>query len=150
MQHITFTRLFNTILNVKLIITLLAIYLQSTLFSFRNIGNHIWKSSASTVFSRARSTLLYSAFNSCCIIGVAESKLCEIFDCVFPSSRSGQCNRNTNTLIEIDGGVGLQNAESLLKAGADVLVAGSSVFKSENPLDTISRMKAIGKDVFQA
>ncbi len=58
--------------------------------------------------------------------------------------------RNTNTLIEIDGGVGLQNAESLLKAGADVLVAGSSVFKSENPLDTISRMKAIGKDVFQA
>lgn len=58
--------------------------------------------------------------------------------------------RNTNTLIEIDGGVGLQNAESLLKAGADVLVAGSSVFKSENPLDTISRMKAIGKDVFLA
>jgi len=58
--------------------------------------------------------------------------------------------RNTSTLIEIDGGVGLQNAESLLKAGADVLVAGSSVFKSENPLDTISRMKAIGKDVFQA
>ncbi len=58
--------------------------------------------------------------------------------------------RNSNALIEIDGGVGLQNAESLLKAGADVLVAGSSVFKSENPLDTISRMKAIGKDVFQA
>lgn len=52
--------------------------------------------------------------------------------------------RNTKTLIEIDGGVGLQNAEELLKAGANVLVAGSAVFKSENPLDTISRMKGIG------
>jgi len=51
--------------------------------------------------------------------------------------------RNTKTLIEIDGGVGLQNAEALLKAGANVLVAGSAVFKSENPIDTISRMKAI-------
>ena len=51
--------------------------------------------------------------------------------------------RNTKTLIEIDGGVGLQNAEELLKAGANVLVAGSAVFKSENPLDTISRMKGI-------
>ena len=38
--------------------------------------------------------------------------------------------RNLDTLIEIDGGVGLQNAEEILKAGADVLVAGSSVFKS--------------------
>ena len=52
--------------------------------------------------------------------------------------------RNTKTLIEIDGGVGLQNAEELLKAGANILVAGSAVFKSENPLDTISRMKGIG------
>ncbi len=54
--------------------------------------------------------------------------------------------RNANTLIEIDGGVGLQNAETLLKAGARVLVAGSSIFKAEHPLDVISRMKAIGKD----
>ena len=52
-------------------------------------------------------------------------------------------SRNTKTLIEIDGGVGLQNAEELLKAGANVLVAGSAVFKSKNPLDTISRMKGI-------
>ena len=51
--------------------------------------------------------------------------------------------RNTKTLIEIDGGVGLQNAEALLKAGANVLVAGSAVFKAENPIDTISRMKGI-------
>ncbi|MBT8234290.1 MAG: ribulose-phosphate 3-epimerase [Saprospiraceae bacterium] len=51
--------------------------------------------------------------------------------------------RNLNVKIEIDGGVGLQNAEAILKAGADVLVAGSSVFKSENPPLTIERLKAI-------
>lgn len=56
--------------------------------------------------------------------------------------------RNLSTLIEIDGGVGLQNAEVLLKAGARVLVAGSSVFKSEHPLDVISRMKGIGSNTF--
>ena len=54
--------------------------------------------------------------------------------------------RNLETLIEIDGGVGLQNAEALLKAGARVLVAGSSVFKAENPSDMISRMKRIGEN----
>ena len=51
--------------------------------------------------------------------------------------------RNLNTLIEVDGGVGLHNAEAILKAGADVLVAGSSVFKSENPLQTIERFKSL-------
>ncbi|MEO1258797.1 MAG: ribulose-phosphate 3-epimerase [Bacteroidota bacterium] len=52
--------------------------------------------------------------------------------------------RNIHARIEIDGGVGLQNAEKLLQAGADVLVAGSSVFKSPDPTDTIARLKAIG------
>lgn len=51
--------------------------------------------------------------------------------------------RNLNTLIEIDGGVGLHNAEELLKAGTDVLVAGSSVFKSDNPIQTIERFKQL-------
>jgi len=51
--------------------------------------------------------------------------------------------RNLNTLIEIDGGVGLQNAEAILYAGADVLVAGSSVFKADNPKDAIKRLKSI-------
>lgn len=55
--------------------------------------------------------------------------------------------QNTRTLIEIDGGVGLQNAEEILRAGADVLVAGSSVFKAENPEEVISKMKAIGEPV---
>ncbi len=49
---------------------------------------------------------------------------------------------NADTLIEIDGGVGLQNAETLLQAGADVLVAGSSVFGAKDPAATISAMKA--------
>ncbi len=54
--------------------------------------------------------------------------------------------KNTSTLIEIDGGVGLQNAEEILRAGANVLVAGSSVFGSANPSETIAKLKAIGKD----
>lgn len=55
--------------------------------------------------------------------------------------------RNTNTLIEVDGGVGLHNAEKILQAGADVLVAGSSVFKAENPTDAIARLKDIGGEI---
>ena len=51
--------------------------------------------------------------------------------------------RNLDTLIEIDGGVGLQNAEVILKAGADVLVAGSSVFKADDPQLAINRLKSI-------
>lgn len=54
--------------------------------------------------------------------------------------------RNASTLIEIDGGVGLQNAEKLLQAGADVLVAGSSVFKAERPEDVISQLKGISAE----
>ena len=50
---------------------------------------------------------------------------------------------NSNFLIEIDGGVNLQNAPKLLCSGADVLVAGSFVFKSENPTQTISELKSI-------
>jgi ribulose-phosphate 3-epimerase len=49
---------------------------------------------------------------------------------------------NSEALIEIDGGVGLQNAEALLQAGADVLVAGSSVFASKDPIATISQLKS--------
>ena len=47
----------------------------------------------------------------------------------------------SNTLIEIDGGVSLENYQALLKAGADVLVAGNSVFKAENPKLVIKEMK---------
>ncbi len=48
-----------------------------------------------------------------------------------------------DTLIEIDGGVNAQNAPKLMEAGADVLVAGSFVFKSADPAGTIGELKAI-------
>ena len=51
--------------------------------------------------------------------------------------------KGANTLIEIDGGVTDQNAKALKEAGADVLVAGSFVFKSDNPTETIARLKAL-------
>lgn len=50
---------------------------------------------------------------------------------------------NTSTLIEIDGGVTLNNAQQLIDAGADALVAGSFIFNSENPIETISKINSI-------
>ena len=47
------------------------------------------------------------------------------------------------TLIEIDGGVTNKNAQQLVQAGADVLVAGSYVFKSEDPIHTIADLKQL-------
>ena len=47
----------------------------------------------------------------------------------------------SSALIEIDGGVGLNNASTLLDAGADILVAGSSVFGAHDPLDAIRKLK---------
>jgi ribulose-phosphate 3-epimerase len=52
--------------------------------------------------------------------------------------------QNADTVIEIDGGVGLHNAEALLQAGASVLVAGNAVFKADDPKDIVARLKAIG------
>ncbi|WP_297334260.1 ribulose-phosphate 3-epimerase [Flavobacterium sp.] len=51
-----------------------------------------------------------------------------------------------NTLIEIDGGVSDKNAAKLVEAGADVLVAGNFVFKSDNPADTIASLKKIASE----
>lgn len=51
--------------------------------------------------------------------------------------------KNANTIIEIDGGVTSKNAKQLAEAGADVLVAGNFVFKSENPTQTIADLKAL-------
>lgn len=48
--------------------------------------------------------------------------------------------KNANTLIEVDGGVTTGNASQLAQLGADVLVAGSSVFNSENPIKTIEEL----------
>jgi len=49
----------------------------------------------------------------------------------------------SGAMIEIDGGVTLENAGDIVKAGADVLVAGNTVFKSKNPAETILLLKGI-------
>ena len=51
--------------------------------------------------------------------------------------------RNSHAVIEIDGGVNLDTGRQLVEAGADALVAGSFVFHSDNPIDTIARLKQL-------
>jgi ribulose-phosphate 3-epimerase len=51
--------------------------------------------------------------------------------------------QSLNVKIEIDGGVTEENAQQIMHAGADVLVAGSTVFKSPDPIATIARLKAM-------
>jgi ribulose-phosphate 3-epimerase len=51
--------------------------------------------------------------------------------------------KKASTIIEIDGGVTNKNAKQLVEAGADVLVAGSFVFKAENPTETIANLKKL-------
>jgi ribulose-phosphate 3-epimerase len=52
--------------------------------------------------------------------------------------------KKSSALIEVDGGVTLDNAASIIEAGADVLVAGNTVFASASPIDTIKQLKSIG------
>lgn len=51
--------------------------------------------------------------------------------------------------IEIDGGVGAHNATALLQAGADVLVAGNSVFAAQDPAQAIAALKNIRPDTYE-
>lgn len=48
---------------------------------------------------------------------------------------------NSNTLIEVDGGVTLNNCKKLVEVGVDVLVAGNTIFASANPKETIIALK---------
>jgi len=50
-------------------------------------------------------------------------------------------NSGSTAQIEVDGGVGSSNAKELVEAGTDILVAGSFIFKAENPVQTISNLK---------
>ena len=52
-------------------------------------------------------------------------------------------SRGSRALVEVDGGVNLETGLELIKAGADALVAGSFVFNSENPTQTIADLKAL-------
>lgn len=51
--------------------------------------------------------------------------------------------RGLNAIIEVDGGIGLQNFADVEAAGADAIVAGASVFSSANPKETISKLKGL-------
>lgn len=57
--------------------------------------------------------------------------------------------QGTDLLIEIDGGVSKSNALALLKAGADVLVAGNAVFAAEDPIEMIADLKKMRLDTFE-
>ena len=46
-------------------------------------------------------------------------------------------------MIQVDGGIKLENYKDVLSAGGDILVAGSQVFQSENPIETINSMQTI-------
>jgi len=48
-----------------------------------------------------------------------------------------------NVKIEVDGGVTLENAKAIVDAGADILVAGNTVFKSQDPRQTIAQLKSV-------
>ncbi|NII82973.1 MULTISPECIES: ribulose-phosphate 3-epimerase [unclassified Pedobacter] len=50
---------------------------------------------------------------------------------------------NENLIVEIDGGVGLQNIATLVAAGANAFVAGNAIFATDNPTETISKMKSL-------
>ncbi len=51
--------------------------------------------------------------------------------------------KDASTKIEIDGGVDLNNAHDLIQAGADILVAGNTVFSAPNPIETIAELKRV-------
>lgn len=52
-------------------------------------------------------------------------------------------DNGSQAIIEVDGGVGLSNAKKLVEAGADVLVAGNTVFSSEDKTKTIRQLKEL-------
>jgi ribulose-phosphate 3-epimerase len=52
-------------------------------------------------------------------------------------------NLRDKIAIQVDGGIKLHNAKEVIDAGADILVAGSEIFKSENPTETIDKMYSL-------
>jgi ribulose-phosphate 3-epimerase len=58
--------------------------------------------------------------------------------------------RKNNMYVEVDGGVGIDNASELVKAGGNVLIAGNSVFASPDPVKSITELKSISPEILEA
>ncbi|MCY3728974.1 MAG: ribulose-phosphate 3-epimerase [Nitrospira sp.] len=56
-------------------------------------------------------------------------------------------NTGSHALLEVDGGIKVENAAEVLKAGADVLVAGSAIFRSPNYADTIAAFRTVAREL---
>ena len=52
---------------------------------------------------------------------------------------------NPDLLIQVDGGINMENAPKLVEAGVNVLVAGTFVFRSDDPVGTINKLKSVGQ-----
>ena len=67
------------------------------------------------------------------------------------STSSGPCASVTafSPLIEVDGGISSKNIVEVVKAGANVLVAGSAVFKSEDPAAEVALLQKLGNEAAQ-
>jgi ribulose-phosphate 3-epimerase len=95
-------------------------------------------------------TLLEDIIDKCYVVllmsinpGFGGQKFEEMTYSKIKSLRKMIDDKKLNTLIEVDGGITTNNAQKILNSGADVLVAGSSIFKSNNPTETISLLKRI-------
>jgi len=71
-----------------------------------------------------------------------QSFICETFDKV-KRLKELILRKNSSAIIEVDGGVDTTNAMQLFDSGADVLVSGSAIFKSPNPMETIGKLKKL-------
>ncbi len=77
--------------------------------------------------------------------GFGGQKYLPLTDGKIREARALIAEKGAATLIEIDGGVTLENAGHIIACGADVLVAGNTVFSSPDPKDTIKKLKRSGK-----
>ena len=78
----------------------------------------------------------------------ATKKVCDVHLMIVEPEKYAEAFKNAgadilSVHIEIDGGVTLENASSIVQAGADVLVAGNTVFRSSNPAATIAQLRAV-------
>jgi ribulose-phosphate 3-epimerase len=58
--------------------------------------------------------------------------------------------QNLDVLVEVDGGVKYENMQDLMQDGADILVIGSGIFKTENPLDIMTKIKKASQEPIES